>query len=62
MSCRPRHSAEEQGQAQFLHHPLKSSSYHRGKNDKMTFSHNLIDYDVDTVNLGDRSDDDFIES
>ncbi len=33
-----------------------------GKNDKTKFSHNHTDYDVDTVNSGDRSDDDFIES
>ncbi len=61
MSCWPKHSAEEQDRAPFQHHLLKSSSYHGGKNDKTTFSHNHTDYDVDTVNSGDRSNDDFIE-
>ncbi len=62
LSCWPKHSAEEQGHAPFWHHPLKSSSYHGGKIDKTTLSHNHADYDVDTVDSGDRSDDDFIES
>jgi hypothetical protein len=51
-SCWPKHSNEKQGHAPFQHHPLKSSSYHGGKNDKMIFSHNHTDYDVDAVNSG----------
>jgi hypothetical protein len=60
LSCWPKQSAEEQGHAPFQHHPLKLSSYHGGKNDKTTFSHNHTDHDVDTVNSGDGLDDDFI--
>jgi hypothetical protein len=62
LSCQPKHSTEEQGHAPFQHHLLKSSSYHGGKNDKTTFSHNHTDYDIGTVNSWDRLDDDFIES
>jgi hypothetical protein len=62
LSYWPKHSTEEQGHAPFQHHPLKSFSYHGDKNDETTFSYNHTDYGVDTVNSGDRSDDDFIES
>jgi hypothetical protein len=62
LSCWHKHSAKEQGHAPFQHHPLKSSSCHGGKHDKTTFSHNHTDYYVHTVNSGERSDDDFIES